>query len=284
MGKFTMSRSARITLLLVIDVVFFFVELIVEAIERFFNTAGMSYDSDGIATRLYAHIEISNAKLVVVVGSLGLASNIVGLFLFHGQFAAQIVRPHTDSPAEHGHSHGHSHSHGTTSVPASKPASITSVSENNAKPVRDPSPSRSRSVARQRSDSYASFSGHPAATRASLVQVAQDMALASSPPTTRQGQHDVTRDTPSRHASTVGNSFAAQEPNEETPLISGHSHASDDHDHASTSSQTVNAGEHSHGHSHGSSMNMQALLLHVSDFPARPPKPLQFEHRFWVTR
>lgn len=28
--------------------------------------------------------EISNPKLIVVVGSLGLASNIVGLFLFHG--------------------------------------------------------------------------------------------------------------------------------------------------------------------------------------------------------
>jgi len=29
--------------------------------------------------------EISNPKLVVIVGSLGLTSNIVGLFLFHGQ-------------------------------------------------------------------------------------------------------------------------------------------------------------------------------------------------------
>ena len=200
--------------------------------------------------------------------------------------AVHIVHPHTESSAEHGHSHGHSHSHGTTSVPASKPASITSVSENNSTPVRVPSPSRSRSVARQRSDSYASFSGHPAATRASLVQVAQDMALASSPPTARQGHLDITHDTPSRRASAVGNSFAAQEPSEETPLISGHSHAGHDHDHdhASTSSHTVNAGEHSHGHSHGGSMNMQALLLHVSDLTARPQKPLQFEHRFWVTR
>ncbi|KAG5648054.1 hypothetical protein DXG03_007089 [Asterophora parasitica] len=35
--------------------------------------------------RLHLSIEISNAKLVVIVGSFGLASNIVGLFLFHGK-------------------------------------------------------------------------------------------------------------------------------------------------------------------------------------------------------
>ncbi|KAJ4287355.1 Zinc resistance conferring protein [Kalmusia sp. IMI 367209] len=41
--------------------------------------------------------EVSNPKLVLIVGSCGLASNILGLFLFH----------------DHGHSHGgHSHGHG----------------------------------------------------------------------------------------------------------------------------------------------------------------------------
>lgn len=41
--------------------------------------------------------EVNSPKLVLIVGSLGLASNIVGLFLFH----------------DHGHSHGgHSHGHG----------------------------------------------------------------------------------------------------------------------------------------------------------------------------
>ena len=41
--------------------------------------------------------EVSNPKLVLIVGSFGLASNILGLFLFH----------------DHGHSHGgHSHGHG----------------------------------------------------------------------------------------------------------------------------------------------------------------------------
>lgn len=34
----------------------------------------------------YQYTEISNPKLVVIVGSFGLASNFVGLFLFHGAY------------------------------------------------------------------------------------------------------------------------------------------------------------------------------------------------------
>ena len=47
--------------------------------------------------------EVSNPKLVLIVGCFGLASNILGLLLFH----------------DHGHSHGgHGHSHGETEVEA----------------------------------------------------------------------------------------------------------------------------------------------------------------------
>ena len=42
--------------------------IFMEAIERFFNAK-----------------EVGNPRLVVIVGSLGLLSNIVGLFLFHGE-------------------------------------------------------------------------------------------------------------------------------------------------------------------------------------------------------
>jgi zinc transporter 1 len=42
--------------------------IFMEAIERFFSTP-----------------KISNPRLVVIVGSLGLASNILGLLLFHGK-------------------------------------------------------------------------------------------------------------------------------------------------------------------------------------------------------
>lgn len=57
-----------------------------EALERFFSTPGMlvsQHRHPGHA--LTDSAEISSPKLVVIVGSLGLASNIVGLFLFHGK-------------------------------------------------------------------------------------------------------------------------------------------------------------------------------------------------------
>jgi len=41
--------------------------------------------------------EISNPKLVVIVGSFGLASNIVGLFLFHGM-AGLIIKTNLHPP------------------------------------------------------------------------------------------------------------------------------------------------------------------------------------------
>lgn len=40
--------------------------------------------------RIVSPPEISNPKLIVVVGSLGLLSNIVGLFLFHGEFPPTV--------------------------------------------------------------------------------------------------------------------------------------------------------------------------------------------------
>ncbi|KAF8340606.1 cation efflux protein [Cantharellus anzutake] len=47
--------------------------------------------------------KISNPKLVVIVGSLGLASNILGFFLFHGKPKA-FLHGHTPGP-DHGHAH-----------------------------------------------------------------------------------------------------------------------------------------------------------------------------------
>ena len=41
-----------------------------------------------------SYLEISNAKLVVIVGSLGLASNFLGLFLFHGTIAYEFFLTH----------------------------------------------------------------------------------------------------------------------------------------------------------------------------------------------
>ncbi|CAG8620393.1 4910_t:CDS:10 [Paraglomus occultum] len=57
--------------------------------------------------RFFEPQEITNPDMVLIVGSAGLASNIIGLLLFH----------------EHNHSHGHSHDHGPKKSTDTKPAS-----------------------------------------------------------------------------------------------------------------------------------------------------------------
>lgn len=101
--------------------------------------------------------EITNPKLIVLVGSLGLASNIVGLFLFH----------------EHGHSHG-GHSHG----PIALPEDDEEDEQTNATAPK-----------RARADSRSSLYQHPAETRAQIIEAARlgqsidnDSFLGRSPP------------------------------------------------------------------------------------------------------
>ncbi|KAF8216875.1 cation efflux protein [Mycena galopus ATCC 62051] len=185
-----------------------------EALERFFSTP-----------------EISNPKLVIIVGSFGLASNIVGLFLFH----------------EHSHSHGDSHSHSHVEADAVKPsAALKAAADADAASVSD-----------EDEDIYSAVGpGHPAMTRASIARVAHNMARARS-------------SSPSRHP----------QPSEHTPLLAessaapGHSngdhgHSHDDHSHANghSHSHSPAAAASSSSHSHGGgagSMNMRALVLHV---------------------
>ncbi|KAJ7763526.1 cation efflux protein [Mycena maculata] len=183
-----------------------------EALERFFSTP-----------------EISNPRLVVIVGTLGLASNLVGLFLFH----------------EHSHSHSHSHAE-TSKAPNGTPNSAaTSESSATVKPTL----SRTDSDA---SDNYA-LSGHPVITRAAIVKVAHDMARVRSPSPARSNTRHLSHD---EHAHTYAHSAT-----EETPLLAtpeAHSHGHDGHDHAGAEHASPG-----HGHSHGGSMNMRALVLHV---------------------
>jgi len=167
--------------------------------------------------------------------------------------------------AEHGHSHGHSH--GATSVPTSKPASITAATSDHGPNNVTPTPGLPISArSRSRSDSYTSFSGHPVATRASLVQVAQDIALASSPPHARKdhASHFVARRRSASDENSATSTTAVEDASENTPLLQNVSEA---HAHESSSSgeATPNNKHAGHGHSHSASgsMNMRALLLHV---------------------
>ncbi|KAG1801546.1 cation efflux protein [Suillus plorans] len=263
MSVLGMSRSGRITLLLIIDVIFFFIELIagyavgslalvadsfhmlndvislvvalyaIKLSQKSANDSRYSYGwhraeilaalVNGVfllalcfsitmeaLERFFSTPEISNPRLIVIVGSFGLASNIVGLFLFH----------------EHSHDH-------KTSPTLTRSSSISQLEQVVNDDVTSPRKIPGRPSSHERSDSYSSMYGHPIATRASVVQAAQDIASPSS--------H-------TRRLSTSSHVF-----DERLPLL-----GSEITEVPSSKSNTV----HHHGHTHGS-MNMRALVLHV---------------------
>ncbi|KAG6911907.1 hypothetical protein DXG01_000154 [Tephrocybe rancida] len=159
----------------------------------------MSYHSSaGLASnsRLTYPPEISNPQLVVLVGSFGLASNLLGLLLFHANLPAN---PHL--------------------------AELRQLQKQSMASLRRSNPHTPPAGHSEFSGLY----GHPAATRAALVQ---HMALASE---------SISPNQPLITDSLLPGGDAA----EDTPLLSnGTGH------------------RHSHGHSDGS-MNMRALVLHV---------------------
>ncbi|KAH9064222.1 cation efflux protein [Lactarius vividus] len=202
-----------------------------EALQRFFSTP-----------------EVSNPKLVVMVGSFGLLSNIIGLFLFHGQTSSMVTA--TTIPT-------------TPQSPPRPPAFKTLPTS--------PLHQLPRTRRTERSASYSSLYGHPAATRASFVQTANHIARSSSPaPADRTHKH---RSRPSLDPRSPDSSLISNPPYErdttndehsnstsllQRPPVSYTGSATDTPvDWSSDESQG-----HVHGHSHGS-MNMRALVLHV---------------------
>ncbi|KAF7356327.1 Cation efflux protein [Mycena venus] len=317
-----MSRSSKIKVLLAIDVVFFFVELIsgyavgslalvadsfhmlndvmslIVALYAIKLTSQSATDSrysygwhraeilaalvNGVfllalcfsialeaMERFFSTPEISNPKLVIIVGSFGLASNLVGLFLFH---------EHTHSHS-HGHSHSHSHSlsdghsHGDDVHEAVKPPSASV-------PIRGAVPAESDSASESSDEDVfpAVGPGHPAMTRASIVRVAHNMARAHSPHSPTASRRGLSFDD---HSHSLHHHPS---PSEDTPLLAhadsssssaqhaGHSHSpehANGHSHSHSPSPASNSKTsppdhaHGHGHSHAGSMNMRALVLHV---------------------
>ncbi|KAF9785529.1 cation efflux protein [Thelephora terrestris] len=222
-----------------------------EALERFFSAP-----------------EITNPKLVVIVGSFGLASNIIGLFLFH----------------EHGHGHGHdSHDHSdTSSLIKSSRASLdrgsATATPRTRSPVRvqerQPQPSvghrRSQSIpVRQSTDSFIEPYGHPATLRESFIIAADEMRKARSPSPPPRGHantfptttEESGRDRNSRsHHSVIPQVHEPEVDVDETvPLIR---HGGADSQAEDSLKGKSAGGAPSHGHDHGS-MNMKAILLHV---------------------
>lgn len=226
--------------------------------------------------------EVSNPKLILIVGCFGLASNIIGLFLFHEH--------------GHGHSHGHGdeissaeegHSHGVDAVdhavadeggniedvlPQTRVAGYATISNGQQKPgtkpgkkpsgdiswnVSDRSPRKSatgkripKSHGRSRSRGYSGLDEiyvHPSSFRNSIIQSSH---LESSDDESDENETAV-----------------QDEPTEQSPLLQkAKSQGSDqskrdchkDHKH----NQPKDEAKGGHGHSHGD-LNMRGVFLHV---------------------
>jgi zinc transporter 1 len=187
-----------------------------------------------------------------------------------------------DCILEHAHSHDHSH----RSAKSSKAPSIQSTTLESVMPEVSPVAIRQSRPPAHHGGSYSSLYGHPAATRASFVQTANNIARSSSPvPADRTHK---SRNRPSLDLWSPDSVIATSPPYEhEEHQSRGAKHtapANAPHEQTSllerptgtyTSSATSASRElsspgpkgHDHaqaqGHSHGGSMNMRALVLHV---------------------
>nr|WNT94809.1 cation diffusion facilitator family 1 [Agaricus crocodilinus] len=278
-----LSRSTRITLLLIIDVLFFFIELIagyaVGSLALVADSFHMLNDVLSLIVALYAiklsasdkpdsrytygwhraeilaalvngvfllalcfsifmealerffkTPEISSPRLVVIVGSFGLASNIVGLFLFH------------EHPDREGKSKSQAPAVASSSTPS--PGDI---------PPR--ANSRSSTPPLDATYSYATFIGHPVATRASLVQTAEDMARARSvsPESRHRGRRGSDADQRLGYAARSRSGSMTERITREVTLTAGEETPLLQNMKGSPSTPPPKAG----------SMNMHALVLHV---------------------
>lgn len=233
---------------------------------------------------------VTNPKLVLIVGCLGLASNILGLFLFHdhGHSHGGEGHSHGDETAEaeeghahaHGHEHEHEHSHATESSPLmhkspprhtrSSPDFTRSDEENTTISAGSTNTPARKSIAgggdvsnrhRRRTSGFGSVDDiptHPASFRGNIIQAAryQDEPL-------DEEEEAVEEHTENEH----GHDYAQQSQS------NGHHHKSSysatsikianahkNHIHSQPRERTSGGG--GHGHSHDD-LNMRGVFLHV---------------------
>ncbi|KAJ3568070.1 hypothetical protein NP233_g5947 [Leucocoprinus birnbaumii] len=295
-----LSRSARIITLLFIDILFFFIELIVGyavgslalvadafhmlndvlslivALYAIKLTASNNTDSrysygwhraeilaalvNGVfllalcfsisleaLERFFKTPEVSNPKLVVLVGCLGLVSNFVGLFLFH----------------EHSHSHDQSRDQQRSKPPSVNGTSRLSPTNGEVAPTKRIAIPHQNGSTSPDPDAAYSLYDHPAATRARLALTAHELAQAQSssqthPNFSQHGRHNSDISDSPKHSRHRRRSMPVADPISHevlpSPLDEGTPLLRDDSESASAKSQR---------HSHSGSMNMQALVLHV---------------------
>jgi zinc transporter 1 len=194
---------------------------------------------------------VSNPQLVLIVGCLGLASNLVGLVLFHDHGHSHGGHSHDHGngvkDAEEGHAHDHSdHSHTHAHEPAEEAA------HNHIERTSSDSTAVKHRHSRSHSKSYVNYEDFPgpAGFRNSIIAHGRLEALESDAETSPADEDEITS-------------------SEVDPLVSA-SHAG----YGSVPRKSIDHAEHrhskpreggsggGHGHSHGD-LNMKGIFLHV---------------------
>jgi len=231
--------------------------------------------------------EVTHAKLVLIVGSFGLASNIIGLFLFHDHGHSHGSGGHSHSHDEHsaaeeGHAHDHgvdAHDHAVADesgniadvLPQNRVAfqgNLTQSPQKSGEVTFSPQSDRRRSSLsgkkakrhhRSQSRNYSTIDEiyvHPSSFRNSIIE------------SSRAHDHDEADDEDDSDDAAVDG-----QPSEQSPLLAKpKSHGSHDgnngaahkdhhkgHNHKQPKDQKSGGG--GHGHSHD--LNMRGVFLHV---------------------
>lgn len=246
-------------------------------------------------TRFFDPPTIDNPKLILIVGSLGLFSNLVGFFVLGGH-------GHSHGPEGHDHGHGHSHEHSVHAIEEGFGTFMTRPDDESG-PVADVLPevavARATNVTaarrirfnssditnlEERSDSKASAHSRgrlrSSSNRHSRIHSIDDMSI--HPASFRQeiiaasrNQHEPSESSSSSDVA-CEDAIADEEPTENSPLAANGRLTSchrgrstsrrprrdsilhDSHNHK----KPKKASKKGHGHSHDD-MGMNAMILHV---------------------
>ncbi|KAF4635147.1 hypothetical protein G7Y89_g2944 [Cudoniella acicularis] len=231
-------------------------------------------------TRLIDPPEISNPKLILIVGCMGLASNLAGFLVLgghghshgpgdshdhaHGDELGIAEEGHSHGAHDHSHDHAHDHVHGEH-----ESSSVDGVlTKSKSKSSHSLSPKKHRRRASERFTNIENISIHPASFR-------QDIIAASRPQLDGIESGDSTSS--EEEAAIVDDEGEA---NENSPLLSrsnGNSNGATDshaHDHAHDH-------DHDHGHDHYSHTHMPRVRhdsWHVTHNHNKPKKPSKGGH------
>lgn len=254
------------------------VTIVLDAIQRFFEVQ-----------------EVSNPKLVLIVGSIGLVFNIMGLFLFHQHDhgvgdehdhshdelgEAEAGHAHDHSGHAHSHSHDHAQTNGKIDTTTTKAGvrfkdSESAAADDESAPLLATTPSRQKRAHRRSNsrtyDSIENMPIHPASLRNDMRAQAR-MEDTSSESASEEEDEDAVEDdgtqktnglirrNSGRRKSLRKSTRRRSSRNIDGVTSGGQENGAVDH-HKHKHAQPKSGKSKSHGHSHDE--NIRGMFLHV---------------------